>query len=190
VGAILKPGGSARCVETAQTSNDLQSNVSDAGKLVRRSDSRQRVFDANVQAQIDRYIAAQDPPKREDIEAIQRLILAASPDCRLWFLDGRDGDDKVVTNENIGYGAQTQTYAGGKTREFYRIGLSANATGISLYLMGIKDRTYLPETYGGKIGKAKVTGYLVRFRRLKDLNLDTLQEMIATHMARDAADGA
>ena len=141
----------------------------------------------NVQAQIDRYIAAQDPPKRQDIEAIQRLILAASPNCRLWFLDGRDADDKIVTNENIGYGAQTQTYASGATRDFYRIGLSANATGLSLYLMGIEDKTYLPRTYGGRIGKAKVTGYCVRFRRLTDLNPDILQEMIASHMAQDVS---
>lgn len=162
--------------------------MSGAGKLARRFDeTRMGVFDVSVQAQIDRYLDAQEPPKRDDIEAIQRLILAASPNCRLWFLDGRDGDGKVVTNENIGYGAQTQTYAGGATREFYRIGLSANATGISLYLMGIDDRKYLPQTYGATIGKAKVTGYCVRFRRLKDLNLDILAEMIATHMARDAA---
>ena len=159
--------------------------MSDADKRVRRSDETgMRTFDVNVQAQIDRYIDAQDPPKRNDIEAIQRLILAASPNCKLWFLDGRDADNKIVTNENIGYGTQTLKYASGGTREFYRIGLSANATGISLYLMGIGDRKYLPETYGGKIGKAKVTGYCVRFRRLKDLNLDILEEMIATHMAQ------
>lgn len=137
----------------------------------------------NVQARIDRFIEAQTPPKRADIEAIQRLILAASPHCKLWFLDGRDSDGKIVANETIGYGTQTLKYAGGGTRDFYRIGLSANATGLSLYLMGIEDRTYLPQTYGGKIGKAKVTGYCVRFRRLGDLDLAVLEEMIATHMA-------
>jgi hypothetical protein len=110
-----------------------------------------------------------------------------SPNCKLWFLDGRGGDNKIVSNETIGYGTQTLTYAGGGTREFYRIGLSSNATGISLYLMGIADKKYLLETYGGKIGKAKVTGYCVRFRRLKDLNLDILEEMIASHMTEVAA---
>ena len=56
--------------------------------------------------------------------------------------------------------------------------------------MGIEDRKYLPETYGGKIGKAKVTGYCVRFRRPEDVNLDILEEMIATHMTQAAAGGA
>jgi hypothetical protein len=54
--------------------------MSDVDKLLRRSDETgMRITDVNVQAQIDRYIEAQDPPKRDDIEAIQRLILAASP---------------------------------------------------------------------------------------------------------------
>ena len=148
-----------------------------------------RIIDVNVQAQIERYIEAQDPPKRDDIEAIQRLILAASPNCKLWFLDGRNSDGKIVTNENVGYGTETLKYADGGTREFYRIGLSSNKAGISLYLMGLGDRKYLPETYAGKIGKAKVTGYCVMFKRLKDLNLDILEEMIATHMAQGAGGG-
>ena len=165
--------------------------MSDADRRVRRSDETgMRILDVSVQAQIDRYIDAQAPPKRDDIEAIQRLILAASPNCKLWFLDGRDSDNKIVTNETIGYGTQTLKYADGKTREFYRIGVSSNATGISLYLMGIEDRKYLLETYGGTIGKAKVTGYCVRFRRLSELNLDVLQEMIATHMTQCTAGGA
>ncbi len=147
-------------------------------------------FDVNVQAQVDRYIQAQPPPKRGDVEAIHRLIMAASPSCKLWYLDGRDSDNKVVTNESIGYGSQTLKYAGGGTREFYRIGVSANTAGISMYLMGIEDRKHLPETYGRTIGKAKVTGYCVKFRRLQDLNLDVLKEMIETHMARGLAGGA
>ena len=52
-----------------------------------------RIFHVNVQVQVDRYIDAQDPPKRDDIEAIQRLIFAASPNCKLWFLDGRDSNN-------------------------------------------------------------------------------------------------
>ena len=148
----------------------------DADKLVRRSDETgMRIFHVNVQVQVDRYIDAQDPPKRDDIEAIQRLIFAASPNCKLWFLDGRNSDGKIVTNENIGYGTQTLKYADGGTREFYRIGLSSNKAGISLYLMGLEDRKYLPDTYGGKFGKAKVTGYCVRFRRPEDVNLDILE---------------
>lgn len=42
-------------------------------------------------------------------------------------------DGKVVANPNIGYGVYPIAYADGSSRESYRIGLSANTTGISVY---------------------------------------------------------
>jgi hypothetical protein len=38
-------------------------------------------------------------------------------------------------------------------REFYQIGLSKNTTGISAYIPGIDDKTYLAKTYEEKIGR-------------------------------------
>jgi hypothetical protein len=128
----------------------------------------------NIQKQIKNYIASQPEAKRSDIEALHKHILQALPTGKLWFLDGKDDKGKIVTNPNIGYGLQTIKYADGKTKEFYQIGISANTTGISVYIMGIKDKKYLPETYGKKIGKANVTGYCIKFKTLKDINIDTL----------------
>ena len=65
----------------------------------------------------------------------------------------------------------TIKYADGKTKEFFQIGLSANTTGISVYIMGIKDKKYLAQTYGKKLGKASVTGYCIKFKTLKDINV-------------------
>src|SRR5947209_5617681 len=111
----------------------------------------------DVQAQIDGYIAGQPEPKRQALQALHGLIEGISPGCRLWFLDGRDAEGKVVSNPNIGYGATTLTYSGGESREFYGIGVSANTAGISIYVMGLADKAYLARTYGGRLGKAKIT---------------------------------
>ena len=131
-----------------------------------------------VEAQIDAYIAGQSEPKRTELQALHQRILGLSPDCRTWFLDGRNDDGKIVANPNIGYGVQTIHYAGGRTRDFYRIGLSANTTGISVYIMGIADKKYLAETYGARLGKASVTGYCIKFKGLNDIDLDVLEEAI------------
>lgn len=128
--------------------------------------------------QIEAYIAGQPRPKRDDLRELHRVMLDALPGCRLWFLDGRDESGKVVSNPNIGYGQYVIAYADGKTRDFYQIGLSANTTGISVYVMGIADRKYLPEAYADRIGKASVTGYCIRFKALKDIDLDVLTEAI------------
>jgi len=131
-----------------------------------------------VQEQIKEYITSQPEPKRSDMQELHRNILGIKPGCKLWFLDGKNAENKTVSNPNIGYGSYTIKYADGKTKEFYQIGMSANTTGISVYIMGIDDKTYLTKTYGNKLGKASVTGYCIKFKTLKDINIDILEEAI------------
>lgn len=131
-----------------------------------------------VQEQIKEYITSQPEPKRGEMQELHQHILRMLPKCKLWFLDGKDSKGKTVSNPNIGYGSYTIKYADGATREFYQIGLSANTTGISVYIMGIKDKTYLAKTYGKKLGKASVTGYCIKFKTLKDINIDILEAAI------------
>ena len=132
----------------------------------------------NVQGQIKEYITSQSESKGSDMQELHRHILQVLPGCKLWFLDGKDSKGKIVSNPNIGYGSYTIKYADGKTREFYQIGLSANTTGISVYILGLNDKTYLAKTYGKKIGKANVSGYCIKFKTLKDINIDILEGAI------------
>jgi hypothetical protein len=136
---------------------------------------------------IDAYIAGQPAPKADQLRALHRLMLEIAPGSRLWFLDGKDETGKTVSNPNIGYGAQDIRYANGTSREFYRVGLSANTTGISIYIMGLDDRKYLAQTYGPTLGKASVTGYCVKFRSLEDLDAGALEDMLRFGLSDRAA---
>ena len=132
----------------------------------------------NVQEQIKNYMDSQPDSKLKDMQTLHRIILQVMPACKLWYLDGKNSENKTVSNPNIGYGSLNMKYADGTTREFYKIGLSANKTGISVYILGIEDKNYLAEIYGKKIGKATVTGYCIRFKSLKDINMDVLEAAI------------
>ena len=132
----------------------------------------------NVRQQIKSYIASQPEPKRGEMQALHDMILQVSPASKLWFLDGKNTEGKIVSNPNIGYGSFTMKYTDGSTREFYQIGLSANSTGISVYIMGIEDKKYLAKTYGKTLGKASVTGYCIRFKTLKNIDTDVLDAAI------------
>jgi len=132
----------------------------------------------NLQAQIEEYIATQPEPKRSDMQQLHHIILALMPTCKLWFLDGKDEKGKTVSNPNIGYGSQTIKYADGKTKDFYQIGVSANTTGISVYILGINDKKYLTQTFGRELGKASVTGYCIKFKTLPDIKIDVLKAAI------------
>jgi hypothetical protein len=132
----------------------------------------------DVRDQIEEYIASQPEPKRSDMRALHDIILQAMPACKLWFLDGRNSEGKTVSNPNIGYGSRDHKHADGSVSEFYQIGLSANKTGISVYILGIEDKKYLAEAYGKELGKASVTGYCIKFKTLKDINADVLAAAI------------
>jgi hypothetical protein len=132
----------------------------------------------NVQEQIEQYITSQPEPKRSDMQALHRNILGVMPGCKLWFLDGKDSEGKTVSNPNIGYGLRTIEYADGTNKEFYQVGLSANTTGISVYILGIEDKKYLAQTYGEKLGKASVTGYCIKFKALKNIDINILEAAI------------
>ncbi|MBL7814852.1 MAG: DUF1801 domain-containing protein [Saprospiraceae bacterium] len=112
------------------------------------------------------------------MQTLHQLILKVLPECQLWFLDGKNSDGKTVSNPNIGYGLYTIKYADRTTKAFYQIGLSANTTGISIYIMGLEDKTYLAKTYGEKLGKASVSGYCIKFKTLKAINIDILESAI------------
>jgi hypothetical protein len=139
----------------------------------------------NVQGQIKEYITGQTEPRRSDLQELHRIILGIVPACKLWFLDGKNSENRTVSNPNIGYGLHTKKYADGKAREFYQVGISANTTGISVYILGINDKTYLVKTYGKEIGKASVTGYCIKFKTLKDINMKVLEAAIRYGLAQD-----
>ncbi len=131
-----------------------------------------------VKEKIANYISSQPEPKRTELLTLHQRMLQLFPKARLWFLDGKDDKGKVVSNPNIGYGLQSIKYADGSSKEFYQIGFSGNATGISVYIMGLPDKNCLPQTFGAIIGKANVTGYCIRFKKLSDINTDVLEAAI------------
>ena len=139
---------------------------------------RNFIFHMNVQEQIKEYIASQPVPKRSEIQELHERTLQVLPGCKLWFDNGKNSEGKTVSNPTIGYGSQTLKYADGKTKDFFQIGISGNTTGISVYILGIPDKTCLAQTYGEKIGKASVTGYCIKFKALKDINIDILEAAI------------
>jgi len=140
-----------------------------------------------VKEQIKEYISSQPESKQGDMQELHKRILKLKPKCKLWFLDGKNSDGKIVSNPNIGYGSQEMKYADGTSREFYQIGLSANTTGISVYVMGISEKTYLARTFGKKLGKASVTGYCIKFKALKDIDTETLEDVFRFGLGKKSA---
>lgn len=72
----------------------------------------------------------------------------------------------------------TIKYSNGQIRHIFQIGVSGTKTGISVYILGLRDKKHLAKTYGKQLGEASVTGYCIRFKALKDINMETLEAAI------------
>lgn len=124
---------------------------------------------------IESHLKTLPEPKQGEMRHLHMLFSAMSPGGRLWFSDGRNSEGKIVANPTIGYGAYTIRYVDGSLRESFQVGLSANKTGISVYVLGLEDKLFLAHTFGDTIGKADVTGYCIRFKSIRDIDLAVLQ---------------
>ena len=128
---------------------------------------------------VDAYLGSHPEPKRTDLYSLHERFTRLFPGSPVSYFDGLDDTGKVVANPTLGYGTQTVEYASGSSKEVFKLGLSANKTGISIYVMGIKDKALLKSLFQDRLGKAKVTGYCIRFGKLADIDVDTLMNVIA-----------
>ncbi|MFM2316712.1 MAG: hypothetical protein RLZZ155_1044 [Bacteroidota bacterium] len=133
---------------------------------------------SKTELQIASHFESLPPSKSHDLQLLHSFILSINPACKLWFDNGINDDGKVVANPTIGYGALSLQYANGTSRDFFQIGICSTSTGISVYIIGLKDKLYLKEKFASSIGKASVTGYCVKFKAMKDINENVLKELI------------
>jgi Domain of unknown function (DU1801) len=131
-----------------------------------------------IKARIRDFIKSQPELKQNEMQELHNLILQILPNCKQWYFDGKNENGKQIAHPTIGYGNYTITYKDGSTREFFRIGLLANTTGLAVHIMGLEDQKFLQDKYGKTIGKAKVGSYGITFKSIKDINLEILKEVI------------
>ncbi len=114
----------------------------------------------------EEYIAQVEEPKRSELQLLHDLIREKLPNF-----------EPVMISNFMGYG---QFHYKGKTceGEWFRVGLSANKTGISIYICAGDENGYFPEQAKDRLGKASVGRSCIRFKKLADINLDTVKELL------------
>ena len=110
------------------------------------------------------------------LQAILTWMHREFPQLEQSFHDGKNEQGKQVTNPTYGFGLFEQNYANGAKKIHFRIGVAETKNGFSIYLLGIRGKLDLPELCQD-IGKAKVTGYCISFKKWGDLNLEVLRSI-------------
>jgi hypothetical protein len=129
----------------------------------------------------DEHIASLPDGVREDVAALDARIgeVMAGQERALWEGVLWGGTEQRI----IGYGSYRYVGRSGSEGEWFVVGLAKQKDHLSLYVNAVEDGGYLLKQYAGRLGKAKIGSANVTFKRLADLDLAAVLELVAR--ARD-----
>lgn len=115
----------------------------------------------------EEYIACLEEPRKSDVAFLHAYIKEAVPSLECYIHSGM-----------IAFGRYRYTYATGRKGEWMKIALASNANYISVYASAFCETGYIAELNKDRIGKASVGKSCIRFKRVSDINLDVLKEIL------------
>lgn len=123
----------------------------------------------------DAYIESLPDEIRPAIEKLDKEIgkIFKGEERVLWAGKFWGGSEQNI----IGYGDYRYERKG-KTVEWFCVGLAVQKNYISVYVNAVEDNKYLSQTYADQLGKVKVGASSISFKRLEDLDLPKLREML------------
>jgi hypothetical protein len=126
---------------------------------------------------VDEFLASLPDPPRTDLVAVDARIAEAmaGTDRVLWEGAMWGGTEQRI----VGYGSYRYVNAGGAQVDWFVVGLAMQKSHLSLYVNAVEDGAYLVKRYADRLGKVKVGSANVTFKRLSDIELDVLLEMVA-----------
>ena len=115
------------------------------------------------------FLTSLPDERRGAVSAVHEVIRRAAPEL-----------EPALWGKMLGYGTYHYRYASGREGDFYVVGLANQKQYVSLYLCAAVDGAYLAETNAGRLGKVSVGKSCVRFKKLEDLDLDVVAELVRT----------
>ena len=89
----------------------------------------------------------------------------------------------------LAYGSYHYRSASGREGDWFLIGLASNKRYISLYVIAAdKEHGYIAESYRERLPKADIGRSCVRIKRLTDVDIDVLSELIRAGATFSAAE--
>jgi hypothetical protein len=119
------------------------------------------------------YIAALAEPRRTEIQTLHDLIRREAPDLEPHLHSGM-----------LGYGKYHYRYDSGREGDWFVISLAPRKAYVSLYVTATDGKTYLAESYRPRLPKADIGKSCVRIKRLSDVDLDVVAELVREGAAR------
>lgn len=125
---------------------------------------------------VSNYINSLDSESKADIAKLDKLISKAAPKVPKVMWEGKfwGGSDQKI----IGYGDYNYVRPGKNDVEWFVVGLAQQKNYITVFITAVEDGKYLAEDYKDKLGKVKVGRSSISFKKLEDVNVELLVELI------------
>lgn len=115
----------------------------------------------------EEYIAMIDEPRRSEIKTLHEFITKTIPDLKPHIMAGM-----------IGYGTYHYKYPSGREGDWAIIALANQKQYISIYVCASEGKQYIAEKNKEKLENASIGKSCIRYKRLSDINLEKLSEVI------------
>ncbi len=124
----------------------------------------------------DEFLASLPTDVKADMDALDREISTVMTGAERVLWEGRfwGGSEQRI----IGYGAYRYEGRSGRSGDWFVVGLAAQKNYLTVFVNAVADGRYLAESHAGTIGKAKIGRSSISFKRLSDINLPVLLELV------------
>lgn len=119
------------------------------------------------------YIAQIDEPRKSEIKLLHEYIRKLIPDAK-----------PHLAYSMIGYGNVHYKYASGREGDWPPVALASQKNYISVYVFAVdKNGKYVAENYKRQLPKADIGRSCIRFKKLEDINLEVLGDIIQSALS-------
>ncbi len=116
---------------------------------------------------VKEYLDSLPKERKEPILFLHEFIQKASPELKSYF-----------ASNMLGYGSFPYKNYKKEMVEWPIVALASQKNYMSIYVCSIEGGEYLAEKYADKLGKVSIGKSCIRFKKLDDLNLPELKEVL------------
>jgi uncharacterized protein YdhG (YjbR/CyaY superfamily) len=125
------------------------------------------MFKSSKAASVKEYLDHVPAERKEIINFLHEWIQKTAPELKPHF-----------AYNMLGYGTMKYLNYKKETIDWPIVALANQKNYVSLYVCAVQDGQYIAEKHKDKLGKVSVGKSCIRFKKLEDLNLDTLKDVV------------
>ncbi|MCM3178100.1 DUF1801 domain-containing protein [Cytobacillus horneckiae] len=124
----------------------------------------------------DDYLQQIPEQSRATIQTLNQIVvdIFGESERSIWEGTFWGGSEQTI----IGYGDFKYKRSDKKQVEWFMVGVALQKNYYSYYINAIDGKQYLVKKYAGQLGKVRIGASSISFKKIEDLNIETMKEII------------